>query len=297
MNKNIRKLLYLQPKRGGRLDNIMTFCDACEQKTYASNASWNLESTIQSADEAADEFTHVGLTNLLDKKVVVKLMMNGIGARQEKHVQQLFSKKPHINIVQPICTFECNESPIRWQHHVIVPQQFCSGGPSKFVVIIQEFIQGGNLRTFNGWNDDIWKSIILQLTYSCMEWYESYKFIYDDWHLGNILLDSFEPTKNLTKYKAFGRTWKVHHSETTDSYIRPVLTDFARSSTTSTMKSKHFEPFHLGNEISLVWDMLRHSTQNKKYVDAIDTYCIPIGEKETIADIIHDVKAFVKCIN
>lgn len=110
MSKYIRKLVYLPPKRGGRLDNIMTFCDSCEQKA---NSSWNMETTIQSNDESADEFTHVGLTTLIDKKVVVKLMLNGIGSRQEKHIQELFSKKPHANIVQPICTFECDDSPIR----------------------------------------------------------------------------------------------------------------------------------------------------------------------------------------
>jgi len=269
----------------------MTFCDACEQKA---NSSWNIEDTIQSADEAADEFTHVGLSTLVDKKVVVKLMLNGIGARQEKHIQQLFSKKPHDNIVQPICTFECDDSPVRWQQHVTAPQQFCSGGPSKFVVIVQEFVSGGNLREFCEWTDNIWKCIILQLTYSCLEWYESYQFIYDDWHLGNILLDTFEPSHKVSTYKAFGSTWKV---DVTDSHVRPVLTDFARSSTTSTMKSRHFEPWHLGNEISLVWDMLRHSTQNKKFVDAVDKYCTSIGEKETIPDIVKEIKTFVKCIN
>jgi len=271
----------------------MTFCDACEQKA---NSSWKLEASIQSAIEAADEFTHVGLSTLADKKVVVKLMLNGIGARQEKHIQQLFSKKPHANIVQPICTFECDDSPIRWQQHVVAPQQFCSGGPSKFVVIVQEFVPGGNLREFHGWTDDVWRSIILQLTYACLEWFDNYQFIYDDWHLGNILLDSFEPSIKVSTYKAFGHTWKVEHAAVASAHVRPVLTDFARSSTTSTMKSRHLEPWHLGNEISLVWDMLKHSTQNKTFMDTIDKYCISIGEKETIPEVLKHVNAFVKCI-
>lgn len=161
-------------------------------------------------------------------------------------------------------------------------------------MIVQEFISGGNLRIFQGWNDDIWKCIILQLTYSCLEWYDNYKFIYDDWHLGNILLDSYEPSYKVSIYKAFGKKWKVNHTQNT--LIRPVLTDFARSSTISTIRSKHFEPWFLGNEISLVWDMLRHCTQNTKFIEAIDKFCIPIGEKETIHDILSDVKTFVKCI-
>ena len=75
----------------------MTFCDACEQNA---NSSWDLKSTIQSADEAADEFTHVGLTTLLDKKVVVKLMLNGIGARQEN----IFNNFSPRNPTQILCS-------------------------------------------------------------------------------------------------------------------------------------------------------------------------------------------------
>jgi len=188
---------------------------------------------FQSADEAMDDFAHMGLASLQNTKVVVKLMLNRIGARQEQRVQQLFSEQPHDNIVQPICTFECDESPIRWQQHVVAPQQFCSGGPHKFVVVVQEFIPGGNLRELSDWNDDVWRSIILQLTYACLEWYESYSFIYDDWHLSNILIDRSD---KVPIYKAFGHTWKVDLV----TNIRPVLTDFARSSTISTMKSKAF---------------------------------------------------------
>jgi len=285
-----RRMVYMPPKRGGRLDNILTFCDACVQKQQP-NSTWTIDTTLQSGDEAADEFSHVGVALLNGTNIVVKLMIYGLGSRKEQSVQHLFAKKPHVNIVQPICSYVCDDSPIKWQSHVQVPQAFCTGGPSRFAVIVQEFIPGGSVRHFDKWTDAIWVSITLQLTFACLELYESYGFIYDDWHSGNILLDTTTDSEYV--YRAFNKKWKVSCVDN----IMPVLTDFARCSIIGMTKSQHLEPCDLASEISIVWDMMRNSTQNIRYLEIINDYVDSIGSLERICDIIRTVKAFHKDVH
>ena len=100
-------LSYLSKRRGGRLQHVSTFLTACQ-----GNQS---RDALQAHDEAAEEeFSYVGLTSILEKPCVVKLMERGRMAAQEIIIQKWFTSHPHVNIVQGICNFTCKENPIKW---------------------------------------------------------------------------------------------------------------------------------------------------------------------------------------
>ena len=241
-------LKYLPKTQGGRLQNVATFCYLCENNDKRNDASFIINNTLQSASEAADIFAHVGMTKINNIDFIVKIMLYGKMALQEYKVAKIFREKPHRNIVQNICAYKCNDNPIKWERRIQKPLPLCNiNETSEFMIIIQEYIYEGDLHKFkNNITFEIWSSIIKQLTYSCIEWYEKYGFLYGDWHYGNILMDICETKYN--KYRAYGKEWKVK----TYSYA-PVLTDFSRSEIRPIDK---LEPWQLASQISLIWDML-----------------------------------------
>jgi len=239
-------LKHLVKHRGGRLQNIATFCTACDAKSK--DAVWTIDRTIMSADEAADGFAHVGVTrSILGEELVVKLMLWGRMAKQEQNVLNVFRQRPHFNIVQGVCAYECFDNPIKWQARVQAPTPFCVDNDQKFVVVIQEYIPRGDLiRHSKLWDIPTWKSIFKQLTCACIELYEKYGFLYGDWHHGNILLD--ETADSTHSYQAFGKTYNVETCS-----VRPVLTDFARSD----LQPDNVEAWQLADQLGLVWDIIR----------------------------------------
>lgn len=278
-------LKYLPKSQGGRLQNVATFCHLCDN-IKDKDASFIINNTIQSANDAADIFAHVGTTKLENTNFIVKIMLYGKMALQEEKVAKIFRENPHRNIVQNICSFECNDNPIKWERRIKKPTPLCDINEStKMIVIIQEYINDGDLHKFkNNLTIEIWSSIIKQLTYACIEWYEYYGFLYGDWHYGNILIDKCETKYN--KYKVFGQEWKVK----TYGYS-PVLTDFSRS---EIRPVKTLEPWQLASQISLIWDMLQYICPNETIQKQVQKYSIIIGECEDINEILIKIKECFK---
>jgi len=130
-------IIYLPKHKGGRLRNVATF-----------RTAWNIEKTLQSADEATDTFAHVGIAKLLEQEVVIKIMpADEKLPLREQEVLRVFQERPHKNIVQGICTFTCKDNPIRWQKRIIVPQPLCNGNLTSFIIVVQEYIAEGNLQS------------------------------------------------------------------------------------------------------------------------------------------------------
>lgn len=257
-------LKYLPKYRGGRFENVATFLSSCERK---GNAGWIVEKTLQAGEESVDDFSHVGLSKLLDTEVIVKIMKNGARAQKEKHILEYFREHPYKNIVQGLCVFECKDNPIRWNKSIVVPQPIClKDGQSNFIIVVQEYIKLGSVR-----DNDISafkKSIVLQLIYASLEWFDTHNFIYEDWHIWNILLDTTDDKTRV--YNAFGKKFTVE----TLGYS-PVLTDFGRS---TFIKNK--EPTMLSDQISLILDIFQ--------VD--EDLAIKIGNCEDIKSILKYIK-------
>lgn len=264
-------IIYLPKEKGGRLRNVATFCTACDSMT--SHASWNIEKTLQSADT----FAQVGIAKLLEHDVVVKIMSADEKLPlREQEVLRVFKEKPHKNIVQGICTFICKDNPIRWQKRITAPQPLCNGNLTSFIIVVQEYIPEGNLQSLksDSFSFDVWFSMIKQMTFACMEWFESYGFLYLDWHFGNILLD--RTTEKIRKYNAFGRTWRVRTYN-----VSPLLTDFSRS-----VISKNLNAWQLTDQIGYVWDIFFRLLPSEAIQERLKKGSMEIGKCETIDDII-----------
>ena len=255
----------------------------CEDLRKVGDAQWVMDETLQAHNEAAEEeFSHIGLTTMLRQPCVVKLMLNGAMANQEVVVQKWFTLHPHTNIVQGICNFTCDDNPLRWVSKLTRPQVFCNGDVSSmFIVIIQEYVERGSLTMIgeSDWTGQLWTSIVLQLTYACMEWYEQ-GFLFGDWHFGNILLDT--TNSKIHEYNALGTVFRIKTNG-----VSPVLTDFARS---TLRPPKSLEIWTLSNQLSMIWDIFKSSCPFDK--NTIRDFAIAIGQVETRADIIAHVKRF-----
>ena len=240
---------YLQKFRGGKIENhrVATFTSECIKK---GNVSWILNESLQSAIESADGLSHVGLSNLLDEPVILKIMLNDLRSRKERQVQQYFIQNPYRHIVTGLCSFECKDNPIRWN----TPKPIClKKGNENFIIIVQEYLEKGNIGQIPRWTLEIWSSITLQLTFAAIELFEKHNFIYEDWHLGNVLLD--ETTETTFTYTAFNKTWKVPTQN-----ILVKLTDFSRS---SFVNPKIIEPYQLSDQIALIWEMCSRKAPTK----------------------------------
>ena len=282
------KLKHLPKTHGGRLDNTVVFCNACEDKKSRHDAVWMLEETLQSGNEATDDFSHVGLTQLSNTPLVVKLMINGRKAQQEKQVAEWFRANPHYNIVQSICTLSCLDNPIRWMHKITetTPQHFCGIGKTEFIIVFQEHIIDGNMRS-KVFDVEQWRSIVSQLTFAVMELYDKYGFLYGDWHFGNVLVDT---TSDHSKtYKAFGKHWKVKNT----TGLRPVLTDFSRSDLRN--EKEDVQPWQLGTQIAYVWDMLANIASLQEYKDVCRELSIEVGMHDEA--ILKTVRQWMKAID
>ena len=280
-------LQYLAKKKGGRLQHVATFLNACKS---TGDAEWVMNNTIQSYDEAAEEeFSYVGLTSILETQCIVKLMKRkGRMAAQEVAVMKWFSAHPHINIIQGICYFTCKDSPIRWKSRITQPQAFCNGTSSStsFLVIIQEYIIAGDLSNVSEWTASLWKSVVLQLTYACMEWWAQ-GFVFGDWHFGNILLDTTQ--SNSHSYTAFGKTFKVRTHG-----VSPVLTDFARS---TLQPPGSLDLWMLADQIATIWDKFESSCPFKTNEDdRFADFALQIGIVQNTTDFIAIVSRFRRAL-
>jgi len=271
-------LYYLQKRSGGRLHQVATFSNMCDEMSKRPDASWELDKTLQAANDYADVFAHIGVTSMLQTKIIVKLMMYGKMAKQEQIVSDIFRQRPHRNIVQSICNFSCKDRPIRWERKIEKPTPFCNESNGiDFVVILQEYIRNGDLHAWrHKWTYETWTSVFQQLTYACMECYEMYGFLYGDWHFGNILMDVC-PSKSVT-YAAFGRKWRV----TCHGYC-PLLTDFARS---DIRPSGTLEPWQLASQLGLVWDLLHHVCPKHEKKSFIQKASVQVSAAEDIGSIL-----------
>jgi serine/threonine protein kinase len=268
-------LLYFLPKqRGGRLQHVATFCTACENTAKNPDARWWMDEVLQYLEEASDGFSVVGLTKVLKERVVVKMMLLGRMASQERVVQDWFRKLPHPNVVQGICHFVCPENPLKWEKRAKTPISFCNISENTPVqIILQEFIQSGSLRDVTEWSIEKWRSVLLQLTYAVLEWYEKHGFLYGDWHFGNVLLDVTE--KKRLQYEAFGKKWFVRDS----CGVRPVITDFARS---TLRPIGTLAPWQLADQLGYVWDMMAHVCPDEVIKGQIRQMSIKVGGYETL---------------
>ena len=241
-------LVYLQKKKGGRLTHVATFTQSCN--AYK-DAEWIMDDTLQSFEEAVNEgsFSFVGVSKQLQNTpLIVKLMEDNGLADKEIKAYKWFHLNPHPNIVQMICYFPCNDSPIRWVKRLTAPQPFCKVGEhTPLVVMIQDYIVNGDLNHHKNTLSPLQiKSIISQFSYACFQLYDL-GFYYGDWHGGNILIDT---TTDKTITYRMGRKKIVVPTEG----ICPVLTDFGHSD----WFDKEDEPiYHLTNMLTLLWILVK----------------------------------------
>jgi len=276
------QLRYFPKQKGGRLKNVATFCNACDAMILG-DAVWNINSTLQYGEDAADE-SYI-LSDLIMKPVVMKLMKSGRPAIQEERIQRLFRIKPHPNIVQGICTFSCKDNPIRWRRRIQAPQPICMSNDIDTTIVVQEFIERGSISNLGkSWPLELWVSITQQLCFAAMEWYDTFGFLYGDWHSGNILLDDTDDT--LLIYKAFDIKWTVKNS----TGVRPVLTDFSRS---ELRPNGDIAPWLLGTQLGYIWDMMYHECPNPELLKETQRMSIQIGEAEDIKTIITIIRSWL----
>lgn len=279
-------LRHLPKQTGGRLQNVATFCTACDEMAKG-DAEWNMTQTLQSGDEASDGSLHVGIAELNAAPVVVKLMTDGRMARQEIRVQRLFRERPHANIVQGLCEFACEDNPIRWKRRLRAPAPLCASedADQNIILVVQEYVERGSVSALGDvWPMDVWTSVAQQLIFAAMEWYESYGFLYGDWHFGNVLLDS--RTEEEAVYRAFRRRWVVRATAS----VRPVLTDFARSE----VRRTGLEPWMLASQLGNIWDMLHHACPAAVARQATQRASIAIGDAETVDAIVAGVQGWCR---
>ncbi len=291
----IINLKYLDKKyRGGRLANIQTFCNhsfelcnligsKCDDRIKA-DAQWTVDTTIQSGDNTSDGFAVIALGELLKTPIIFKIMDDSWRSKKEKRVHKVFRMYPHRNIVQSICEFSCRDDTIRWLKKIQAPQILCSPkGKSKFTIILQEFIEGGDLTNIEYWTLPMWKSVTLQLMFTSIELFDRLGFIYEDWNLRNILADTTE--EKVLQYKAYGKTWTV-----TDSCgISPVFTDFSRSDMLLDKK----EDWHLAVQLSHCMDTMKNSFPDRHIKKIVKDYSIRVEMLEDIDSILDCVVEFI----
>jgi serine/threonine protein kinase len=314
LNTTVIKLQYLDKKyKGGRLENIQTFCSMCDDRIKA-DAHWTVNKTT-------DGFAVIGLGELLKKPIIFKIMDNSWRSKKEKKVHKVFRMFPHKNIVQSICEFSCMDDELRWLKKIQTPQILCNpDGKSKFTIILQEFIEGGDLTNIRDWNYrgvpnvspplggftlasnagsivseslaelnfgtirySIWKSVALQLMFTSIELFDKLGFIYEDWNLRNILADTTD-NKVLT-YIAYDKKWIVR-----DSFgISPVFTDFSRSDILLEKK----EDWHLAIQLSHCMDMMKNVCPKKDIKEIVEIYSIKVELLESIEDILDYTEKFL----
>jgi serine/threonine protein kinase len=273
-------LTYLPKQRGGRLTQIATFTQHCDSRIRA-DAEWIMEDTLQSYDEAIEEdaFSFVGITELLNEKCTVKLMEWSILANKEIKAFKWFKDHPHRNIIQSICYFHCKDSPIKWKSKLTAPQPFCNNGSLPFVVLIQEYISGGDLSKPREWTLPKWWSMFLQITFACIEWHSN-GFYFDDWNSGNILID--ETTDKEVSYKVFHKTYRVRTEG-----ICPIITDFGRSS----WRTKDI--VSLTDNIGLAWNILKHTCPESELKNTIGIKSIEISDCKSQAGILRFIEGLM----
>ena len=242
------RLTKLQKRRGGRLRHVDTFVTQCNAK-IKEDARWNIAKTLQSVDQSNDVDAFVGVSNDLHPNgFVVKVMEDSGYALREQKIQRHFHKHPHQHVIQTICSFKCNDNLQRWLMPV-KNQQLCNYGSSRVFVMVQDYIQRGNLHGFVISNLLTWKTILYQLTYGYIELFTMHGLLFNDWHSGNVLIDTTGDKHMI--YECFGDTVQI---DVVDS-ICPVITDFSRS---SLHNPKKLELWQLGDQISMIWDMMKH---------------------------------------
>ena len=217
--------LYYLPKQykgiNAKIANIITFTNKCHEISKIPDAQWKLDKFIQSLPNNIS-----ALGNLLEKQVIFKVMNNGWRAKKEKKIHQVFREFPHRNIIKSLCSFQCKDKSIKWLQSKDKPDLLCDkDGDSKLTIIIQEYLPYGDYNNFNklelnnsnnsnklDLNDsnlqinfryELWKSSILQILFTSLELFEKFGFIYEDWCLRNILIDTTESKRII--YKAFGK--------------------------------------------------------------------------------------------
>jgi serine/threonine protein kinase len=272
---------------GGRITNIDTFY-ACCSENIITDAEWIINKSIQSLDETSYGFAIVGLSELLQTPVIVKIMLNDPQGRREVKTQRFFKVHPHRNIVQGICEFKCLDSPIRWKVDLKRPKKLChprkQSESKEFIIIIQEYIQKGDLESgYKEWNYGQWKSLFLQTLFAIFELFEQYGFTYGDWKLRNILLD--ETIDKRVVYNAFGKEWIVENTYG----LSPVFTDFSLCEFEENKKSRY-----LAYQISFCIDMYGRACPDKKIEDECMKFAMEIEEVTKLSVILEMVKVFIE---
>ena len=186
--------------------------------------------------------------------VVVKLMPNGYMAQREMQTLRLFQARPHANIVRGMCAVNSGT----------------------FVVAVQAFVPGGTLADF-AMDDVTWRSVTLQLTFACLEWYDSYM----NWHSKNVLMDATE--ESAATYAALGETWRVADL----GGVRPVLTDFSRANIVGATP----KPWTLASALGILWDMMQH-TAPPDVRQRVGEFSIEAGECTSVSALLAVVQAF-----
>ena len=289
------KMQYKPKRRGGRKDNITTFITACGRDNVTTTLTFD-KSLQFGVNDDGNSFAYVGLTHFNKEPVIVK-MMNALdnSSKNEVKIQELFIKTPHVNIVQGICNFECKNELVKFSKEFKTKLKICDMDKNDLIqIIIQEYIPKGsmkdNLEMLSS-NPQKWKSILLQLTFASLELFEKHKFVYNDWHSGNILLDIPYVNETTRTYKALNNEWVVELEG-----LSPVLTDFSNSETIDyyqdfetkkDLKRLYFKA--MINELVLVWEMMGGLVCPVQYKVLINEYATALKSLRFEKDLLNIV--------
>jgi serine/threonine protein kinase len=285
--KSIR-LTYLPKQKGGRLKNVDTFIQSCH---LYKDAEWVMDDTLQSHEESINEgfFSFVGLSKqLLNTPCVIKLMMEqDFMTNKEIDAYQRFHKHPHPNIIQMICHFTCKDSPIRWKKRLTTPQTFCKiGEKTNMVVVVQAYIEGGDLEKNKRLTPSQWKSIVSQLSYACVQWYDM-GFFYSDWNHGNVLIDT---TPDATITYRIGRK-KI--SILTEG-LCPVLTDFGHSFWFINETLDKSNIHHLIDMLGMMWNLMRMVCPDERWKTRIYEEYMSVGSLKSKTAAMRSIKTLLE---
>jgi serine/threonine protein kinase len=271
---------------GGRITKIDTFYACCGEKNRT-DAEWIINKSIQALDDTSQGIAFVGLSELLKRPVIVKVMLDKDQGLKEAYLQRFFKEHPHRNVVQGICEFTCRDNPIRWKVNIKEPKKLCK--PKKqyeikdFIIIIQEYIEKGDLLSNYEHLDYLqWKSVFLQTLFATLELFEKHGFFYGDWKLRNLLLDETDNKQII--YNAFGRDWLVENTYG----LSPVFTDF------SCCELGKKKPRYLAYQISSCIDIFSNDCKKSGIKEYCTGFAMKIEEVTKLDTIIDMLNEFIR---
>ena len=280
-------LQYMPKQRGGRHYNLTTFKTLCSPE--GAHGKLMAMKSLKMPDDA-DDYVHVLQSKMKDTELVVKVQEKGKMLSRELEVQERLAGQP--NIVQFVCSFECNFDRIVWNKPVDVPRTFCDNTGDPLTLIIMEYINS-DLSEFletGGYSKDVLASILKQAGLCLFNNNVNFGISHNDLNRGNLLLDIGEPKEITYTYGAKETKVNTHGYEF-------ILVDFQRSSFLGANRAKErFE--YAVDEISLLYDVVSRwikDTEIKASVKMLMEQVMAAKSKAALFKMLSNAESYLTC--